>query len=140
MSHATPAYDEAIARLGGALRFGINPSLDGIRALTDALGRPQDAFKSIQVTGTNGKTSATRVAAAALVANGYRTGLYTSPHLVSYTERVEVDGQPMRRSSFNKYGAPPPHYDQRIRSPLLWLPCLDMYGGYGLQGPYSFLG
>lgn len=93
-------YSAAIERLGGALRFGINPSLDGIRALTDALGRPQDAFKCIQVTGTNGKTSATRVAAAALRANGYRAGLYTSPHLVSYTERVEVDGEPVSEDEF----------------------------------------
>ena len=52
------------ARSTRALRFGINPSLDGIRALTDALGRPQDACACVQVTGTNGKTSVTRMTAA----------------------------------------------------------------------------
>lgn len=93
-------YDEALERLGRALTFGINPSLDGIRALTGALGNPQDAYKSIQVTGTNGKTSVTRVAAAALKANGFRSGTYTSPHLVSYTERVEIDGVSISEKEF----------------------------------------
>lgn len=93
-------YGEALERLGSALSFGINPSLDGIRELTAALGNPQDAYKCIQVTGTNGKTSVTRVAAAALKANGFSAGLYTSPHLVSYTERVEVDGKPVSEPEF----------------------------------------
>jgi len=93
-------YVEAIARLEGALTFGINPSLDSIAALTDALGRPQDSFKSIQITGTNGKTSTARVAAAALRANNFRAGTYTSPHLVSYTERIEVDGIPISEDEF----------------------------------------
>lgn len=93
-------YSEAIDKLGSALRFGINPSLEGIQALAEALGRPQDAFKSIQITGTNGKTSVTRVAAAALKANGYLAGAYTSPHLVSYTERVEVGGEPIGKAEF----------------------------------------
>ena len=99
MAH-TLTYKQAVARLGEAMMFGINPSLDGIRALTDALGNPQGSFKCIQVTGTNGKTSVTRVAAAALIANGYRAGAYTSPHLVSYTERIEVDGKPVSEDEF----------------------------------------
>ncbi|MRR13025.1 dihydrofolate synthase, partial [bacterium] len=94
------SYDQAIERLGEALVFGIRPSLEGITALTEALGRPQDSFKCIQVTGTNGKTSVTRVAAAALIANGYSAGTYTSPHLVEYTERIEVDGTPVSEDEF----------------------------------------
>lgn len=85
-------YDLAIARLSESLTFGINPSLDGIVALTEALGRPQDAFESIQITGTNGKTSVARMTGALLTAAGRRTGVYTSPHLNSYTERFEIDG------------------------------------------------
>ena len=92
MGPTAERYADATGRLQGALTFGINPSLDGIRALTDALGRPQSAFRSIQVTGTNGKTSVVRMTGALLSANGRRTGVYTSPHLVSYTERIAIDG------------------------------------------------
>ena len=96
------AYDAAIARLGEALTFGINPSLDGIRALTSALGDPQAAYRCVQVTGTNGKTSVTRLAGALLAAAGHRTGVYTSPHLVDYTERFEIDGEPVSRDDLSR--------------------------------------
>ncbi|MDO9556601.1 MAG: Mur ligase family protein [Coriobacteriia bacterium] len=93
-------YSEALGLLESALTFGINPSLDGIRTLTAALARPQEAFRSIQVTGTNGKTSVTRIISALLSAHGERTGTYTSPHLVSYTERMAIDGVPMAEDEF----------------------------------------
>ncbi|MFO7693953.1 MAG: Mur ligase family protein [Vicinamibacterales bacterium] len=66
--------------------------LDNIRALTDALGRPQDACPSVVVAGTNGKGSVCAMASAALAAAGYRTGCYTSPHLVRIEERFRIDG------------------------------------------------
>jgi dihydrofolate synthase/folylpolyglutamate synthase len=66
--------------------------LDNIRAVTDALGRPQDAYPSVAVAGTNGKGSVCAMASAALSAAGYRTGCYTSPHLVRVEERFTVDG------------------------------------------------
>ncbi len=93
-------YAEAVAALEAAERFGIHPSLDGIRALTDAMGRPQDAFGSVQVTGTNGKSSTTRMTAALLEAHGVRSGAYTSPELESMTERVEVAGAPVSEDEF----------------------------------------
>ncbi|MDI6693219.1 MAG: Mur ligase family protein [Anaerosomatales bacterium] len=93
-------YEQVIGELGRALKFGINPSLDGIRALVDVLGHPERAFRSVQVTGTNGKTSVTRMTAALLSAHGARTGAYTSPHLVRYEERVELDGQPVEPTVF----------------------------------------
>ena len=96
----TLSYAQAVARLERSLAFGIHPSLDGIRALTAALGQPQDAFRSIQVTGTNGKTSVTRITAAILAAHGQHTGACTSPHLISYTERVEIDGAPASEPEF----------------------------------------
>jgi dihydrofolate synthase/folylpolyglutamate synthase len=86
--------------LEGSLKFGIHPSLEGIRALTFAMGRPQDAFASVQVTGTNGKSSTTRMVAAIVAAEGLRTGAYTSPHLESYTERVEIGGAPVSEPEF----------------------------------------
>ena len=88
-------YVEAVERLGRALQFGINPSLDGMRALAAAVGSPEARFRSVQVTGTNGKTSVTRLVAAILTAHGARSGTYTSPHLTSYTERVLIDGEPV---------------------------------------------
>jgi len=69
--------------------------LDNIRAITDALGRPQDAYPSVIVAGTNGKGSVCAMASAALAAAGYRTGCYTSPHLVRLEERFTVDGAPV---------------------------------------------
>lgn len=93
-------YDEAVRALGCALVFGIHPSLGGITELCDALGRPQDSFRSVQVTGTNGKTSTVRLTEAFLRAHGVRTGLYTSPHLERYPERIEVDGAPLTDKAF----------------------------------------
>ena len=72
---------------------GIKLGLDQIRALTDHLGRPQDRFQSIVVAGTNGKGSVTAMVERGLRAAGYRTGRYTSPHLVDLEERFVVDGQ-----------------------------------------------
>ena len=83
-------YSEALAALRRALTFGINPSLDGITELMAALGRPQDRFASIQITGTNGKSSTARITAALLEAEGLHTGLYTSPELERYPERIEL--------------------------------------------------
>lgn len=85
-------YEEALARVAAALPFGINPSLEGIAALCHALGRPQEAFRVVQVTGTNGKTSTARLTEALLRAHGVRTALYTSPELERYPERFEVGG------------------------------------------------
>jgi dihydrofolate synthase / folylpolyglutamate synthase len=82
------------------LQFGVHPSLDGIRALTFAMGRPQDGFASVQVTGTNGKTSVARLIAAIVQRQGLRAGSYTSPHLESYTERIEIDGAPVSEPDF----------------------------------------
>jgi dihydrofolate synthase/folylpolyglutamate synthase len=66
--------------------------LENIRAITDALGRPQGASPSVTIAGTNGKGSVSAMTAAALTAAGYRTGCYTSPHLVHVEERFAVDG------------------------------------------------
>lgn len=93
-------YASTIERLQGALQFGINPSLDGIRELTATLGCPERECRCVQITGTNGKTSVTRMTGALLSAHGYRTGVYTSPHLVSYTERIEIDGEPLSEVDF----------------------------------------
>ncbi len=92
---------QAIAALERAARFGVNPSLEAMERLCEALGDPQHAVPSVQVTGSNGKTSVTRMTAALLAAHGLRTGCYTSPHLHSLTERVIVDGVPVGAEAFS---------------------------------------
>lgn len=99
-STVSGSYSNALARLRSAARFGINPSLDGIRALCSAMGDPQDAFGAIQITGTNGKTSTARLAAAMLRHSGATVGLYTSPELERYPERIEIDGRPVSDREF----------------------------------------
>jgi dihydrofolate synthase/folylpolyglutamate synthase len=73
----------------------IGPSRERIERLMDVLGQPQRSFRSIHLTGTNGKTSTARMVDELLRAFGLRTGRYTSPHLASMTERIVLDGEPV---------------------------------------------
>ena len=73
------------------MKFG----LAGIRRLLRVLGAPQKEFPSIHIAGTNGKGSCASMLAAIFTAAGYRTGLYTSPHLVKFEERIRIDGKPI---------------------------------------------
>src|SRR6204780_5929087 len=78
----------------------IEPSLDRIKALTELLGDPQRAYPIVHITGTNGKTSTARMTETLLRVRGLRTGLFTSPHLVSMRERICVDGEPLSSERF----------------------------------------
>jgi dihydrofolate synthase/folylpolyglutamate synthase len=83
-------------------QFGIKLGLDQIRALLAALGRPDLAFPSLVIGGTNGKGSMVAMVERGLRAAGYRTGRYTSPHLVSIEERICVDGVPVEAATFDR--------------------------------------
>jgi dihydrofolate synthase / folylpolyglutamate synthase len=78
----------------------VNPTNERMQALVDLLGDPQRAYRSIHLTGTNGKTSTARMIDELLREFGVRTGRYTSPHLASVTERIVVDGQPVSDETF----------------------------------------
>ena len=78
----------------------IEPTLDRIADLVTLLGDPQRSYPVIHVTGTNGKTSTARMIEALLRARGLRTGLFTSPHLTSITERIVIDGRPITSGQF----------------------------------------
>jgi dihydrofolate synthase/folylpolyglutamate synthase len=80
--------------------FGMRFGLDRMHKLMTVLGMPQRRFASIHVVGTNGKSSTTRMTAAILERHGVRTGIYTSPHLRGFPERVEVRGEPMTGEAF----------------------------------------
>jgi len=89
-------YAEALARLlalRGGEHAGMRPGLERIETLLDALGNPEQRYTLVQVGGTNGKGSTAAMLAAILKAAGRRVGLYTSPHLVSFRERIRVDGE-----------------------------------------------
>ena len=73
----------------------IQPSLDRISALCDALGSPQLSYPTIHIAGTNGKTTTSRMIDALLRELGYRTGRFTSPHLESFLERISINGLPI---------------------------------------------
>lgn len=73
----------------------IEPSLDRILALTDALGSPQYSYPTIHLAGTNGKTTTSRMIDQLFTELGYRVGRYTSPHLESFTERISIKGEPI---------------------------------------------
>ncbi|WP_426521043.1 bifunctional folylpolyglutamate synthase/dihydrofolate synthase [Diaminobutyricibacter sp. McL0618] len=85
-------YQALLTRLGEA---SPQPRLAATRRAVELLGDPQRAYPIIHVTGTNGKTSTSRIAESILRAYGLRTGLFTSPHLVRFNERITIDGQPI---------------------------------------------
>ena len=78
----------------------IEPSLDRITMLLDFLGTPQRRYRSVHLTGTNGKTSTARLVEALLAAGGHRTGRLTSPHLTSIRERIALSGEPIGETEF----------------------------------------
>ncbi|MFL6332762.1 MAG: bifunctional folylpolyglutamate synthase/dihydrofolate synthase, partial [Pyrinomonadaceae bacterium] len=95
-------FDESVSYLFGlghetvAIKLG----LENVTRLLGRLGDPQASFPSVQIAGTNGKGSTAAMLAAICRAAGLRAGLYTSPHLVSVTERVHVDGCHISREWF----------------------------------------
>ena len=89
---ARRVYDELLARVG---EQAPQPRLGATRRAAELLGDPQRAYPVIHVTGTNGKTSTSRMIESVLRAYGLRTGLMTSPHLVRLNERIVVDGEPI---------------------------------------------
>lgn len=80
-----------LEKLYARRRFGIRPGIDRVRFLLERLGHPERAFRGIHVVGTNGKGSTSAFLSAILTAAGYRTALFTSPHLVSFTERFRIN-------------------------------------------------
>lgn len=92
------------AYLDSLSNLGIEPSLGAVEALAAELGKPQNRFPVIQITGTNGKTSTARMVQALLTAHGLRAGLYLSPHLVAYEERIAIDGIEIDAAEFDLVG------------------------------------
>lgn len=90
-------YAEILER---APEHDLVPTLDRVQALVQLLGDPQKAFRVVHVTGTNGKTSTTRMIERLLREHGLRTGRFTSPHLADVRERIALDGEPLSVTAF----------------------------------------
>ncbi|MDQ6626510.1 MAG: bifunctional folylpolyglutamate synthase/dihydrofolate synthase [Verrucomicrobiota bacterium] len=92
-THLADSYRDSLGWLFRTQLFGIKLGLENIERLLAALGRPDKQPRIIHVAGTNGKGSVCAMLDAICRAQGYRTGLFTSPHLVSFRERIQVDGE-----------------------------------------------
>ena len=93
-------YEEAIKNLTSAGMFYTDLKLDRITSTLQALGNPQDSLKCIHVAGTNGKGSTCSMLESVLREAGYKTGLYTSPHIFEYTERIKINGKNISQEDF----------------------------------------
>lgn len=91
-------YSSAVAYLYRLQKHGIKLGLETMTALMGRLGMPQTRYRTLHIAGTNGKGSTAAMAAAVLQAAGYRVGLYTSPHLVEFRERIRVNGEMIAES------------------------------------------
>jgi len=89
------SYQSCLNEMYALRRFGIKLGLDTIGRILSGLGNPQEKFNAIHIAGTNGKGSVAATLASILNTRGLRTGLYTSPHLVRFNERIVVDRQPI---------------------------------------------
>ena len=93
-------YQEALDYLEGLNVFGVRLGLSRIKRLLELLDLPQERYRTIHVTGTNGKGSVSAMLESIIRRSGLHVGLYTSPHLFSYTERMQVNGQPISQQEF----------------------------------------
>ncbi len=99
----TLSYENAIKDLTSQGKFYINLGLERISEILSLLGNPQDNLHCIQVAGTNGKGSVCTILASVLKEAGYKTGLYTSPHLFEYTERIQINNEMISKNDFVNY-------------------------------------
>lgn len=91
-SRADAVYEALLARQG---ERWVQPRVERTRRVLELLDDPQRTYRVVHVTGTNGKTSTSRMIESIVRAHGLRTGLFTSPHLARYTERIQIDGEPV---------------------------------------------
>lgn len=86
-------YNDAISKIDSLMMFGSRPGLDRILELLDLMGNPQDKLKYVHIAGTNGKGSTSKMISAVLTNAGYKTGLFISPYIIDFTERIQIDNK-----------------------------------------------
>ena len=93
-------YEQSLKYIHSLNRFGINPGLERIEALCAAVGNPEKKLKFIHIAGTNGKGSTSTMVARALQASGKKTGLFTSPFVTDFRERICINSEMVDKSLF----------------------------------------
>ncbi|MCI0531096.1 MAG: bifunctional folylpolyglutamate synthase/dihydrofolate synthase, partial [candidate division Zixibacteria bacterium] len=96
-------YRQCLAFLYNLQRLGIKLGLVNVESFLNYVGNPQHSFPSIHIAGTNGKGSVCAMLESVLNHSGYKTGLYTSPHLVSFRERVRISGREMETDFITEF-------------------------------------
>src|SRR3989338_5020489 len=86
-------YEEVLAHLGKLEMFGMKLGLDNISLILKELGNPEQDFRSVHIAGTNGKGSVAAFTSSILEASGFKVGMYTSPHLSTFRERIRINGK-----------------------------------------------
>ncbi|MSM39200.1 MAG: bifunctional folylpolyglutamate synthase/dihydrofolate synthase [Geobacter sp.] len=98
-------YQETLAHIFGLTRFGIRPGLERITTLLARLGNPQQRVRTVSIAGTNGKGSTAAFLSSILAAAGLKVGLFTSPHLISFTERFLINGREIGEAEVTELAA-----------------------------------
>ena len=88
-------YQQALEKIHSLDAFGSRPGLDRIKKLLNILGNPQDKLKFVHVAGTNGKGSTCALISSVLTNAGYKTGLFISPYITDFCERIQINGKPV---------------------------------------------
>ncbi|MCR5522310.1 MAG: bifunctional folylpolyglutamate synthase/dihydrofolate synthase [Clostridia bacterium] len=96
-------YKQAVDYIHSLEKFGIKPGLDRIRTLCEALGNPQDDLRFIHIAGTNGKGSTSTFCSEILVKAGFKTGLFTSPYVTDFRERICLNGEMIPENDLARY-------------------------------------
>jgi len=99
----TSEYDSTLHYLFGLRTFGIHLGLEVSRSLAEIAGNPQNQFPAVHIAGTNGKGSTCAFIESVLREKGLKTGLYTSPHLIDFNERISVNGVPISDEAIIEY-------------------------------------
>ncbi len=97
------SYNETLQRIFDLQTYGIKLGLSNIRRLLSRLGNPHEKFSAILVAGTNGKGIVASCLASILKESGHRVGLFTSPHLIRFTERIRIDGEEISQKDLLKH-------------------------------------
>ena len=98
-------YDEALKYISDTYKFGSKLGLENIKKLTELLGNPQDKYKIIHIAGTNGKGSTSNMIHDVLMASDYKVGLFISPYLQEFTERIQINKEHIDKASLGRITA-----------------------------------
>ncbi len=96
-------YNETLNYIHSLGNFSLPPTLDRIKRVLDRLGNPQNRIKAIHIAGTNGKGSVSAMLASVFKEAGYKTGLFISPYIIEFTERIQINGEYIEREALCEF-------------------------------------